>query len=71
MNMRELRDVLGLTQQEVATKIDATLGSVSKWELGKAEPKKKFLPRLAAVYGVGIDEIRKAIAESVAARDGK
>lgn len=50
--LKELRISNGLTQADVAQKLDVTVMAVSRWELGKANPLNKYKERMAALYGV-------------------
>ncbi len=54
-NLAELRRAQGLTQAELAEKINYSDKSVSKWERGDGLPDLKVLTQLAALYGVSLD----------------
>lgn len=54
-NLAELRRARGLTQAELAEKINYSDKSVSKWERGDGLPDLKVLTQLAALYGVSLD----------------
>lgn len=47
----------GLTQEEVAAHLGVSKASVSKWETGQSYPDITLLPKLAAYFGVSIDEL--------------
>lgn len=49
----EKRTELGLTQKEMATLLQASAISVSKWELGKTQPRAAQLDRIQAVLKLG------------------
>ena len=51
------RKELGLTQQELATKISVTDKAVSKWERGISLPDTSILEKLSKELDVSIDEI--------------
>lgn len=55
--IRALREELGLTQVQLAQKIDSDKGSVSHWERGDYSPGGRCLPRLADALGVSIDDL--------------
>ena len=47
----------GLTQEELAKKLGVTNQSVSKWESAQCCPDIGLLPKLAAIFGINIDEL--------------
>ena len=47
--VKRLRQRLGLSQQQLAERLGVTLGSISRWELGKSGPIKPYLERLEAL----------------------
>ena len=51
------RKSLGMTQQQLADKLNVTFQSVSKWESGTAYPSTEILCDLATALGVSVDEI--------------
>lgn len=53
----EKRKALGLTQQELAEKLQITNKAVSKWETGDGMPDVQLLSPLAKELGVTVDEI--------------
>ena len=53
----ELRKEKGLTQFELAEKINVTDKAVSKWENGKCLPEMEQLKKLAKLYNITIDEL--------------
>lgn len=54
-NLASLRKAKGMTQQELAQKINYSDKSISKWELGYALPSVDVLLDFANFYGVTID----------------
>ena len=54
-NLAELRKAHGLTQREVAVKLDFSDKSVSKWESGESMPSIDVLVKLAELYSVKLD----------------
>lgn len=52
---KEQRKKLNLTQAELAQKLFIDQTTVSKWELGKAIPDQKMLPKLATLFRVSVD----------------
>lgn len=51
------RKLLGLTQQQLADKLNISFQAVSKWENGTAYPHIEVLKNLAIVLGISVDEI--------------
>lgn len=51
------RKAFGLTQQQLAYKLNISFQAVSKWENGTAYPNIEILKDLAMVLGVSVDEI--------------
>lgn len=59
MKIKELRLRAGLTQAQLAKKMNVDQSCVSLWESGKTSPAKKLLRKLAKVLGVPLDELLK------------
>lgn len=53
--IRELRRKEGLSQEELAERVDVSRQAVSKWELGSAVPTADKLVELADFFGVSLD----------------
>ena len=49
----------GLTQIELAEKLGVTNKAVSKWETGKSKPTTNTLRKMAALFGLSVDELLK------------
>lgn len=56
-NIAAHRRRLGMTQLELAEKIDYSDKSVSKWERGEAAPDLHTLVRLAEIFGVTVNDL--------------
>lgn len=56
INIYEHRTQRGLTQGQLAYKVDVTQQAVAAWESGRI-PLKKYRHRIAKVFGVNVDEI--------------
>ena len=54
------RKELGLTQKDLAEKLDITDKAVSKWERGLACPDTALIPKLAGILGITIEELMTA-----------
>ena len=58
-NLQELRKASGMTQAELAEKLNYSDKSVSKWEHAESLPDIEVLCRLAELYGVTVDYLTK------------
>ncbi len=56
-NIRDNRKNLGLTQEQLAERLDITLGTVSKWERGSSEPDLGYIMDLAELFHVSVDAL--------------
>lgn len=54
-NLARLRKEAGLSQQDLAERLDVSRQSISKWELGTALPSTENLIGLSRLYGVSLD----------------
>ena len=55
--IQSLRKKQGLTQEQLAERIDVSRQAVSKWETGAAVPDLDKLQALSAVFNVTLDEL--------------
>lgn len=55
--MAALRKANGLTQQQVADKLNVSNKTVSKWECDEGYPEITMLPVIAEIYSVTVDEL--------------
>ena len=53
----QFREKRGLTQEQLAEKLNASRPAVSKWECGDATPDLDNLVALAELYGITLDEL--------------
>lgn len=53
--IKNLRQEKGWTQKELAMKLGVTDKTVSKWEVGKANPDLELVPRIAQLFDVSTD----------------
>ena len=56
-NIKRLREEMGMTQEQLAEKMDVTSGAVSLWESNKRSMNVKQADRLATVLGTTIIEL--------------
>lgn len=62
--IRELRRKSGLSQEELADKLDVSRQAVSKWETGAAVPTTETLVQLADFFDVSLDFLLRENAET-------
>ena len=55
--IKELRKSAGLTQSELAQKLNVSFQAVGKWERGESYPSAALLPELAKALNCSIDEL--------------
>jgi transcriptional regulator with XRE-family HTH domain len=56
-NIGRLRTKLGLTQEQLAEKMNVTRSSIARWENGIDLPKMENLMELAKIFGVSVNEL--------------
>lgn len=55
--IRKLRIERGMTQEELADKLNVSFQAVSKWECGTTTPDIATLPRIAILFGISMDAL--------------
>lgn len=65
-NLIKLRKFNNLTQSELASKLQYSDKTISKWETGEIIPSLENLMRLCEIYNVTLDEITKPMNDSLA-----
>lgn len=70
-NMKKIRNELGMTQQEVADRLNVTRQAVSSWENGKNHPDLATLENIARVYDVELEELIYGKKKQAQQRDRK
>lgn len=55
--VRQLRDMAGMTQAELAQKMDVSRPAIGSWESGKARPRLNKLKQLADLFGVTVSDL--------------
>lgn len=53
--LKELREELGLTQEEVANKLNISRQAYANWETDRSEPSVEMLINLSKFYNVSVD----------------
>ena len=56
-SIKKLREEKGMTQEELAEKLNVTRQAVSNWETGRTQPDIETLTRLAEVFDVSVERI--------------
>ena len=64
--LKELRKASGLTQSDLAEKLNVHLQTVSKWERGLSKPCEVHLERLVALLGLPVESTMAAEEKRVA-----
>lgn len=70
MRLRELRKEKHLTLKQLGNIIGVTECAISQYELGKREPSKEILVRLADFFGVSVDYLLGRTEKPAAISDG-
>ena len=55
--IQKLRKENNLTQEELASKIDVTRQTISKWELNESTPDIIYSKKLAETFNISLDEL--------------
>lgn len=55
--IKDLRKSVGLTQSELAQKLNVSFQAVGKWERGESYPSAALLPELAKALNCTIDDL--------------
>ncbi|MCC5917634.1 MAG: helix-turn-helix transcriptional regulator [Cryomorphaceae bacterium] len=58
-NIKKIRGIRGLTQQQLADKLNVTRGSVSSYEEGRAEPKIETILKAADYFQIPVEDLLK------------
>ncbi|MBR5309698.1 MAG: helix-turn-helix transcriptional regulator [Oscillospiraceae bacterium] len=70
-NIKKVRTKSGMTQEELAEKINVTRQAISNWENGKTEPDIETLTKIAQIFDISIDELVDGIPQNIAELRGK
>lgn len=57
MSMKEIRERRGLTQTQVADRLEVDKSTVSKWESGDSTPLRKYRRKLCELLGCTEEEL--------------
>lgn len=56
LKIKELRNKIGLSQNELAKQLEVAQSTVSMWENGTNSPRMSMIPKLAKILQCSIDE---------------
>ena len=70
-NIKQLREAAGMTQAELAAKMRLTTPSITKWELGRANPTYDNLIQLAEIFGVTVVKVTTTTVHGKQKRTGR
>ena len=57
LDIKAHRKRVGMTQAQLAKKMNVTQSAVSWWESGRWEPCRKYHKKLAKIFGITVDEL--------------
>ncbi len=63
--IRELRKMRGLTQDQLASKLNVSPQAVSNWEMAASYPDMTLIPAIAAFFKVSLDTLFNYNAEEI------
>lgn len=66
MDLRDLRKMAMLTQQQLGAAVLVGQSAVANWEAGTQRPLKKYHPLLAKALGCSVETLEQALEETVA-----
>ena len=64
LDIKTHRKRVGMTQAQLAKKMNVTQSAVSWWESGRWEPCRKYHKKLAKVFGITVEELKGGIKEN-------
>lgn len=57
MNIKEKRESVNLTQEELSVKLGVNRSTIAMWETGLSLPRADKLPELAKIFECSIDDL--------------
>lgn len=63
------RTAAGLTQADLAERLNTSQQTIAKWETAKALPRAKRAPEIARLLNVLVDDVARSIVETAAAME--
>ena len=58
-NITKYREQCGLSQEQLAEKLSIPLDTIVLWETGQDQPTQDSLIKLAEIFGISVEELRK------------
>lgn len=55
--LREIRKARGMTQKQVAERLERSVSTYQDWELGRRNPKLSSLLKISKVFGCNINDL--------------
>ena len=59
MTLKQARMMKGITQRDMAKRLNVNQAAISHWERGKTQPLKKYYAKIEAILGVKAGEIEE------------
>ena len=59
--IKAAREGAGLTQEDLAERMEVSRQAVSKWEVGASDPSTSNLFALAKLFGVSVEELLEGV----------
>lgn len=56
-HLARLRETAGLSQRQLAEKLDVPISNITFWERSEKPPRAEMLPRMAEAFGVSVDTL--------------
>ena len=68
--IKQLREQAGLTQSELARRLDVTRSSVNAWEMGLSSPTTQYIVAMTKIFHVSADFLMGLSAQKCLVLDG-
>ena len=68
-NIKKLRKIKGFTQEELASKLNVTRQTISKWEKGYSVPDAEILEKLAEIFETNVSQLLSGTINQIASGD--
>ena len=65
LSLRELRERLGLTQVDAASRLGVVQGTIRGWEIGRGTPSFFLIRPLMELYDLTFDELEAAVRQTL------
>ena len=71
MTLSELRRKQGVRDMDLAYRLGIHLHTLRLWQIGRYQPRNRYLKPMAEILGVTVDEVNSAIEESRKYREAR